>query len=80
MIVQATFLRVALAFPYPLESRAMPSSKNILRNDLKSNTGDVSDVVVLYDVVGLFGGVCHAVSVPKRCWERTKQDRQWRET
>ena len=48
------------------------------------STGGVSDVVVLYDVVRYFGGVvalnADAVSVPKRCRERTKQDRQWRET
>ena len=56
------------------------SSKNYSKKRSRFNTGDVSDVVMWYDVVGFFGGALNAVSVLKRCRERTTQDRQRRKS
>lgn len=50
LIVQATFLRVPLAFSYPLESRAM-LPPNIPQKRSRFRIEGVFDVVMLYDVV-----------------------------
>ena len=64
-IVQATFLGISVAFPIPWKTRAMTSSKNSPKKRSGYNTGGVSDVVVLYDVVGF-----SRVALNAQCSER----------